>query len=73
MEAFTIYIIICLYSPGNCIDYVGTHSCFFQSQVACTNFAGRMFDIKRRELKAKGEIYIDGISFCLKVAEAKEA
>ena len=73
MEAFAVYVIICLYSSGNCTDYGGTSSWFFRNQVACSNFAGKMFDLKRRELKEIGEIYIDGISFCLRAVEEEEA
>ena len=73
MEPFAIYIIICLYSSGKCIDYGGWKSWVFRSQAECTVVADKIFDIKRRELKLKGELYIDGISFCLMVAGKEKA
>ena len=72
MEPFLVYIIICVASAGGCNDYAPQKPWFFRSQKDCTIFAGKFYMAVVKDLEEKGQIVVDGKTFCLRFKETKE-
>ena len=72
MEPFLLYVMVCLASTGACNDYGPTKYWVFQSQADCTVLANKMLITYRKKFVKRGDIYVDGIAFCLKATEERE-
>ncbi len=72
MEAFLVYIIVCVSSAGGCSDYAPSKLFIFPNKQECTEYAGGIYVRFLKRLKDRGIVVIDGKYFCLKFRESIE-
>lgn len=72
MEAFLVYVIICLGPSMSCKDMMIGSSIVFRSYKNCKIFADKSLEAYKEEAKRRHIIFVDGIAFCLRFKKGTE-